>query len=264
MMAFTSYYASYMENLQETEDERVANWYLMDSPSTVFSISFAYIVICKYLGPRLMKDRKPFSLKRTILIYNMIQILLCAWFSFTIIKDNTWVITKLICDPEEFNPYKIIDVCYWALYLKMLELVETVFFILRKKQSQVTNLHLYHHATTFLFVWLGVKYKGGLGVSTCILLNSLVHIIMYTYYSIAASGNPKTRKFLQKYKKYITIIQMVQFTIMLAIIARYYIAGCIRSWAIALLFVPNVIFVFYMFYQFYHSMETVKRKDSGK
>lgn len=43
----------------------------------------------------------------------------------------------------------------------MLELVETAFFILRKKFSQVSSLHVYHHASTFFLSWIGVKFVGG-------------------------------------------------------------------------------------------------------
>lgn len=36
-----------------------------------------------------------------------------------------------------------------------------IFFILRKKHSQVTFLHVYHHATMIFNWWLGVKYVAG-------------------------------------------------------------------------------------------------------
>lgn len=36
-----------------------------------------------------------------------------------------------------------------------------IFFILRKKDSQVTFLHVYHHGTMIFNWWLGVKYVAG-------------------------------------------------------------------------------------------------------
>ena len=36
-----------------------------------------------------------------------------------------------------------------------------VFFILRKKNGQITFLHVYHHATMILNWWLGVAYVAG-------------------------------------------------------------------------------------------------------
>lgn len=41
-----------------------------------------------------------------------------------------------------------------------------------------------------------------------ILVNSVVHIVMYAYYQITSMG-PKYQKVAIKYKKYVTIIQLV-------------------------------------------------------
>lgn len=35
------------------------------------------------------------------------------------------------------------------------------FFILRKKDEQVTFLHVYHHASMFLLWWIGMKWVAG-------------------------------------------------------------------------------------------------------
>jgi len=41
-----------------------------------------------------------------------------------------------------------------------------------------------------------------------ILVNSVVHIVMYAYYQVATMG-PQCHKYAAKYKKYVTIIQLV-------------------------------------------------------
>ena len=65
---------------------------------------------------------------------------------------------------------------------KMLEFVDTLLMVLRKKDGQVTFLHLYHHSTMFPLWWIGVSYVAGgnsvIGATT----NSVVHVIMYSYY----------------------------------------------------------------------------------
>lgn len=50
---------------------------------------------------------------------------------------------------------------WWTMCLKMVELVETVFFVLRKKYNQVSPLHVYHHISTLSIAWLCVKYIAG-------------------------------------------------------------------------------------------------------
>lgn len=96
---------------------------------------------------------------------------------------------------------------------KVIDLLDTVFFILRKKQNQVTVLHVYHHVATLAITWALLKYYPGHEPSIVGILNSIVHSVMYVYYMIAALG-PKYRKYLW-WKRYITWMQMTQFVIIL-------------------------------------------------
>lgn len=50
---------------------------------------------------------------------------------------------------------------WWTVVLKLLELFETCFFILRKRDRQASFLHVYHHIGTLVVVWSGCKYVGG-------------------------------------------------------------------------------------------------------
>lgn len=49
--------------------------------------------------------------------------------------------------------------------------------------------------------------SGGMA-SFPILVNSVVHIVMYAYYQIATMG-PQYHTYVLKYKRYVTIIQLV-------------------------------------------------------
>ncbi|XP_023250684.1 elongation of very long chain fatty acids protein 7-like, partial [Seriola lalandi dorsalis] len=80
-------------------------------------------------------------------------------------------------------------------------------FVLRKKNSQVTFLHVYHHSIMPFTWWFGVRFApGGLGTFHA-LLNCVVHVIMYSYYGLTAMG-PNYQKYLW-WKKYLTTIQLV-------------------------------------------------------
>lgn len=96
---------------------------------------------------------------------------------------------------------------YIYFLAKISELLDTVFFVLRKKDSQITFLHLYHHTVMPMISWGATKYYPG-GHGTFIgVINSFVHIIMYFYYMMAAMG-PQYQKYLW-WKKYITTLQLV-------------------------------------------------------
>lgn len=50
----------------------------------------------------------------------------------------------------------------WFYFVsKYVELLDTVFFVLRKKFNQVSVLHVYHHSTMLWTSWIAVKYTPG-------------------------------------------------------------------------------------------------------
>lgn len=50
----------------------------------------------------------------------------------------------------------------WLYYIaKITELLDTVFFVLRKKDRQISFLHLYHHTLMPVCAFIGVKYFAG-------------------------------------------------------------------------------------------------------
>lgn len=149
-----------------------------------------------------------------------------------------------------------------------------VFFILRKKQNQVTFLHVYHHTITSICSWLYVKFLPGQQGAVIIFLNSLVHVIMYTYYLISALG-PKYKKYLW-WKKYMTWIQLVksslnnifyflklmlilsiyfscqvQFFILLAYELTILVLGCKVPKALSCFVLTNLVIFIYLFSDFY-------------
>lgn len=66
-------------------------------------------------------------------------------------------------DYRSTNPdaMKILHFTYITFWLKLVELIETVLFVLRKKENQISKLHVYHHTSTAMLTWIMVKYIGG-------------------------------------------------------------------------------------------------------
>lgn len=116
------------------------------------------------------------------------------------------------CEPVDFSnsPHglRVASGCYVYFLAKITELLDTVFFVLRKKNNQITFLHMYHHTVMPMISWGVTKYYPG-GHGTFIgVINSFVHIIMYFYYMMSAMG-PQYQKYLW-WKKYITTLQLVR------------------------------------------------------
>lgn len=51
---------------------------------------------------------------------------------------------------------------YSYLILKLIDYLDTVFFILRKKWAQVSFLHVYHHVSTSMVAYFILLYAPGL------------------------------------------------------------------------------------------------------
>lgn len=56
---------------------------------------------------------------------------------------------------------QMLNLCYVYYLSKLTEFADTIFFVLKKKKSQLTWLHLYHHSLTPLEAWILVKFLSG-------------------------------------------------------------------------------------------------------
>lgn len=197
-------------------DPRVTHLFAMSSfRLTLFALA-AYTYFVYDVGPAMMKNRKPYSLKGVMLVYNFTMCLLNGYFFFTLVYNYRETIDRIL--NVTFHPFdqtserdlQIINLNMLYGYTKIIDLLDTVFFVLRKKESQVTLLHCYHHFSVPFFGWIGFRLSGLFHIMTpFMLMNSFLHILMYGYYGLAALG-PAVRPYLW-WKKYITILQIVQF-----------------------------------------------------
>lgn len=104
-----------------------------------------------------------------------------------------------------------IEVCHIFLLSKLLELIDTLWICLRKKNRQITFLHVFHHSFVLLMTWFYFKIAPGGSSAMFPMVNGTVHTIMYIYY-IMSTFEP-LKKYLW-WKKYVTKIQLLQFVIL--------------------------------------------------
>ena len=120
---------------------------------------------------------------------------------------------------------------------------------MRKKFSHISALHVIHHSLVAWGVWVGMKFGAGGHNAFFPFINCGVHTIMYSYYCLAALG-PNVRKYLW-WKRYLTIVQMVQFVVALihACIPLFVECGYHPGFAYAL--IAHALLFWVMFYNFY-------------
>lgn len=136
---------------------------LMGSPFPLIAISAIYLLFVLKLGPKFMQNRKPFNLTNTTRIYNVLQVVLCFWFVIKAHRYGYSMSFTLQCVVGKVTGYEkqAYEVAWYFLLLRLAEYVETVFFVLRKKQSQVSFLHVYHHISVVALCWIFLKYNAG-------------------------------------------------------------------------------------------------------
>ena len=153
---------------------------------------------------------------------------------------------------EDISPKTLygIRMAYFYWISKFIDLIDTFLFALRKKYSHITFLHLYHHTIVPIFGWMLLRINPLIPVvGFFALCNTFIHVVMYSYYGLAAFG-PQIQKYLW-WKKYITKMQLYQF-ILYAIYACIVVCKQIDYPIFWVNFVfTQPPFFFYMFYDFY-------------
>ncbi|XP_011861834.1 PREDICTED: elongation of very long chain fatty acids protein AAEL008004-like isoform X2 [Vollenhovia emeryi] len=140
-------------------------WFV-SSPFLLLLLILGYVYFIYYAGPRYMKNRPPYKLKTFMLIYNLLQILANIW-AIKLHIDMGWFshITEFSfanCMTNYANyldATKLLGLAWWLLCVRVCDYIETCIFVLRKKQNQVSVLHVYHHITIIMFGWYFLKFN---------------------------------------------------------------------------------------------------------
>ncbi|XP_017035606.1 very long chain fatty acid elongase F-like [Drosophila kikkawai] len=192
---------------------------LLGSHWPVLTILGTYLLLVKVVGPRLMQNRKAFDLRAVIKVYNQMQIVYnLLMFGFTVHfmfgpgNFDLRCVRNLPLDHEYKNWERWLSYSYYLN--KFIDMLETFFFILRKKDRQISFLHVFHHVYMVYIPFFYMHYKGYGGHGLFVVFwNMVVHSLMYIYYYQSALN--RNSKAVIWWKKYMTTIQLVQFLIVL-------------------------------------------------
>lgn len=266
MAAILSLIDDFQDLMDRQGDPRTSKWFLMSSPLPTAAICLSYVYIVKVLGPKLMENRKPFELKNVLIAYNFFQVIFSAWLFYECLMSGWLTEYSFRCQPIDYsnNPLavRMVHACWWYYFSKFTEFFDTFFFVLRKKNSHVSTLHVIHHGIMPMSVWFGVKFTPG-GHSTFFgLINTFVHIVMYTYYLLAAMG-PQYQKFLW-WKKYLTAFQMVQFVAIMVHAFQLLFIDCNYPKAFVWWIGMHAVMFYFLFSNFYNQAYKGKSEKEKK
>jgi len=145
-------------NFEENFDSKYhLMWFRMNWFHSVY-YSMAYAVLV-YLGVKLMKNRKPYVLRRPLALWSALLALFSILGTVRCLPELIEVITnkglvESFCSISFANDNRIL---FWHLlfsWSKVIEFGDTLFIILRKQK--LINLHWIHHIVTLISCYSGL------------------------------------------------------------------------------------------------------------
>ncbi|KAH8312598.1 hypothetical protein KR044_011591, partial [Drosophila immigrans] len=237
---------------------------LLGSFWPVFILLSSYLLFVLKLGKLYMANRQPFDLGKVLKVYNIFQVVyntvLFVAVSYYIFWVKTYDLKCLSVLPLNHSMKDSERIITYAYFInKIIDLLDTIFIVLRKSYRQISVLHLVHHVYMVAGTYMCIRFNGygGHPIFTA-LVNLVVHSVMYSYYYLS-STYPSIKQ--TSWKKYMTIMQMVQFVmVFVQNIVTHMQPDCDVSPYLKLLVFVMTLLMFVMFSNFYiHSYVLAKK-----
>lgn len=226
-------------------------------PWKLLFATLVYLYLIKRLLPGLMGGRKALELTWTIRAYNLLMVVSNLFAFLQGVRLLDWGRRCFGCQliaHSDRSPEALELLHYGWLFLlsRLVEWLDTIFFVLRKKEQQVTKLHVFHHSFVPLISWTYLKFHPGYTVAFFPLVNTFVHTIMYAYYLLATFG-PQMAPYLW-WKRYLTSLQIAQFVAILVQLASIPLsshAQCQYPRSFLMVAFSGAVLFLWLFYTYY-------------
>ena len=141
--------------------------------------------------------------------------------------------------------------CYMYYVTKYIEVTDTFFLAIRGKP--LSWLHTYHHAVMFVVTWAFLDYQV-FPLPWMVVLNSLIHVMMYLYYLLC------DLKIRVSWKRFMTTAQIVQLCCAGIVVPSWFYVKkthhCIGDARIVLAASAADVILISLFFNFYYQQYT--------
>ncbi|KAH6556027.1 hypothetical protein KP509_1Z209700 [Ceratopteris richardii] len=161
------------------------------------------------------RRQEPSALRYLVLAHNAF----CTCLSFYMahgLLSSACNLRYSVCGNAYNEEEKSMTHYIYVFYMsKMVEFLDTIIMLLKRNVRQVTVLHVYHHVSVAIIWWIISYHAPGGDAYISAALNSIVHVFMYLYYFLSAlwTDDMKRKQRYLFWGKYLTQMQMLQFTI---------------------------------------------------
>eukprot|EP00903_Cladosiphon_okamuranus_P010510 g9941.t1 len=212
------------------------NLYSVDAEEALLvAANFLYLGLVILLYLRMLKRNEPVRLRALMLGYNTLNVCIsmfvaCSLLFFKITSRGFdgggtsgdasalppggvggvggFVCNPLRTDAQGQRVARVFAVFYLQKYL---ELVDTFLFLLRRSFRQVTFFHLFHHCSITVIVGSVLPFDFNGDMYLPIMLNSIVHVLVYLHYVLTALG----KQSWSWWSRHLTQLQLAQFVVIL-------------------------------------------------
>ncbi|CAN8027246.1 unnamed protein product [Ixodes persulcatus] len=271
-MSFMNYNNFNASNLLPIRDPRTIGWTLVGNVPFLMTLLSGYVYLVKCAGPRFMKNREPYErIKPVIQLYNASMVLLNIYFVKNFFTRSYFGGGyDIVCQGIDFQKndrvsHEFLELCWWYFWVRVADFLDTIFFVLRKKDSHVSFLHVAHHVLVVFNGWYGLTFGPDGQAASALIFNGSVHVVMYSYYFFSLLG-PAVRPYLW-WKRYLTLFQMVQFVVIMIHNIIPLIRDCSYPRGHTIIGLPQGVFFIAMFIRFYakaYRGKQISARESGR
>ncbi|CAM9272137.1 unnamed protein product [Pylaiella littoralis] len=227
---------------------RVVDLFNVDTEEALLlSANFLYLGLVILLYLRMLKRKEPVRHLRGLMLgYNTLNVCVSLFVAISLLffkinsrgfdvggvcmgsdecKLSPGGVGGFVCNPLRTDLQgQMVARVFAVFYLqKYLELVDTFLFLLRKSfRQQVTFFHLFHHCSITVIVGSVLPFDFNGDMYLPIMLNSIVHVLVYLHYVLTALGRHSW------WSRHLTKLQLTQFVVILvqSATALYRGPGC--------------------------------------
>ncbi|CAE8735467.1 unnamed protein product, partial [Polarella glacialis] len=189
-------------------------------PGAQVQWSFAMLVTAGYIfvvfiGARLMERRPPIQRRvfEYMLVYNSAQVVLNLWLAVSLWSEawNLGYRTPWGNELDTSERGHSLGMLLWIQYhCRQLDLLDTIFMVLRKKFHRITRLHIYLRLV-HMWGWFFVcKFACGGDSYFPAAVNSTCQVLVYLYYAVSIATQQGV-PFIRKAR--VTEVQLFQFVL---------------------------------------------------
>ncbi|CBN74023.1 conserved unknown protein [Ectocarpus siliculosus] len=221
---------------------RVVNLYSVGTEEGLLvCANFLYLGLVVLLYLRMLRRKEPVRLRALMLGYNTLNVCISLFVACSLLffkvssrgfngegRDGSVVspgggggVGGFVCNPLRTDLQgQMVARVFAVFYLqKYLELVDTFLFLLRRSFRQVTFFHLFHHCSITVIVGSILPFDFNGDMYLPIMLNSIVHVLVYLHYVLSALGKHSW------WSRHLTKLQLTQFAVILVQSATAFYRG---------------------------------------